>query len=82
MLYHSHYSDETYLKKGVVPSWKDIDERQQALREAKLKPIGEVWVTGYGITLSFEGPELDKDTQNLLNVKQIEDAKTVVNQMT
>lgn len=69
--YVSHYDGKTYLKAGVIPKAIEISERQQAIRQYGLVCIGEKWLQNYGISPLWEGPELDKDTQNLLCVSLI-----------
>lgn len=72
MQYHSYYSDKTKMKKGELPSIQDQIDRQNNIRQAGLRPIGEIWVAGQGYTLLFEGVELDEETQLFLNIKAIE----------
>lgn len=77
MQYHSYYSDTTKMKKGELPSIQDQIDRQNNIRKAGLRPIGELWVAGQGYTLLFEGGELDTTTQLSLNIKAIENQSNV-----
>lgn len=69
--YHSFYSNDTFLKCGEIPTEEYLQNRWEGIRQVGLSPVGEKWVPGQGLTLVFEGPELDADTQNLLCIKKI-----------
>lgn len=74
MFYHKHYSEKTYIRKGQVANTDDIFAVNQLLWSIGILSIGECWVPGYGITLLFEGPEVDEDTQNLCCIKIADDS--------
>lgn len=59
------------MQLGSVPNSDDILARQCALRNNNVRCVGEIWVSGYGLTALWEGPELDQDEQNLLNLKAL-----------
>lgn len=70
MRYHSHYSYETEIKFGQVLEGQ-IKSRSNGLKVYGIKCIGEMWIPEYGITALWEGPALDEDEQNLLNLKEL-----------
>lgn len=69
MFYHKHYSDRTYIKFGQSGSQDDIFAVNQLLWINNILVLGECWVPEYGVTLLFEGPEVDEETQNLCCIK-------------
>jgi hypothetical protein len=69
--YHSHYDENTFIKRGECANGDDMLARHEALRDFGVEASGERWVEGYGWTLAFEGPPLDELTQNLLCIKEV-----------
>ncbi len=77
--YTSLYSQSTFLRYGELASHDDVEARQLALRQYKVRyvPGYEVWVKGYGICPLFEGPDLDLDTMNMLCIQPLGHRKPI-----
>lgn len=77
--YVPHYSDKTFLTCGTLPNGDDILARSKAIRQYKIRCIGEVWLQHSGYVPVYYGPLVDIDTRDLLCLRLYLDDLSKIN---